>query len=187
MSQFGTDEGIKIDVAHAMLLNGLVVSNKPKTILELGIGGGQGTDAILSGLDYNQQPYDYTLVDNWNDFGFQQPPEVTERYGHRINSIITSNERDFVFGCNKTFDFIMSDADHHSTDQWFKYVFDTLLNPGGILIYHDINLFDNDAFKNLISIYNECKTLNLKHKLFNKNSLPTERCQRGLLIIFKDD
>lgn len=184
MIPFGQDQGVKIDIAHAELLRGLIVSHKPKTVLELGVGGGQGTDAMLAGLDYNLQPFDYTLVDNWNDFGFQQPKEVAERYGDRI-TIVTSDEREYVFGCNKTFDFIMSDADHHRTDQWFEYVYDNLLNNNGILVYHDINLVDADAFHNLVNIYNVCKQKNLPHMLFNRNSRMDERCQRGLLVIFK--
>ena len=49
-------------------------------------------------------------------------------------------------------DFIFSDADHHhAPEQWFDKVYDDMLNPGGILCYHDINLVDND-FPNLREI-----------------------------------
>jgi len=183
---FGTVELVKIDVAHAELLRGLIMSHKPKTILELGVGGGQGTDAMLSGLEYNEQAYDYTLVDNWLDFDYVQPPEVAERYGSRIN-IVTSGEQEFVFSCNKKFDFIMSDADHHRTDQWFEYVYQNLLNPNGILVYHDVNLVDADAFHNLAGIYHRCRNDKIPHMLFNRNTKGGERCQRGLLVIFKHD
>jgi predicted O-methyltransferase YrrM len=183
MIKFGQDEGVKIDQAHADLITGLIKSHKPKTVLELGIGGGQSTNAMLAGLDYNQQTFDYTLVDNWMDFGGVMPDEVKDLYEKRI-TIVTSNEKDFVFGANKKYDFIMSDADHHQTDQWFEYVFDTLLADNGILCYHDVNLIENE-FVNLRNIYYRCQEFNLKHFLFNKNSLPSERCQRGLLVIFK--
>jgi predicted O-methyltransferase YrrM len=178
---FGTDDTIKIDRAHADLLTGLVKSGKPKTVLEMGVGGGQATDAILDGLEYNQQPYHYTLVDNWLDFGGCMPAEVQARYGHL--DIVTSDEQSFVHSCNKKFDFIMSDADHHSTQNWFEYVYKELLNEDGILIYHDITLVDQ--FPNLIQILHRCKEHNLKHKLFNRDSLPGEMCFRGLLVIFK--
>jgi predicted O-methyltransferase YrrM len=184
MIPFGQDEGVKIDQAHADLLRGLIVAQKPRTVLELGIGGGQGTDAMLSGLDYNQQEFEYTLVDNWFDFGHKQPDAVAEKYGNRIN-IVTSDERDFVFACEKKFDFIMSDADHFRTDQWFEYVYENLVNDNGILCYHDVNLVDNE-FVNLRTIYYKCREYGLAYKLFNLNSLPTERCQRGLLVIFKN-
>jgi len=196
MIPFGEDEGVKIDVAHAHLITGLVKANKPTTVLEFGIGGGESTDAILEGLEYNQQAYKYTLVDNWHDWMpdimkrvagavGECPAGVIEKYGTRIE-IVTSTEQQYVFSCDKTFDFIMSDGDHHNADQWFEYVYENLLNPGGILIYHDVNLFDDDAFKNLITIYTRCQEYGISHQLFNRNSLPEERCQRGLLVIFKD-
>ena len=196
MIPFGQDEGVKIDVAHAHLVTGLVKANKPKTILEFGIGGGESTDAILEALEYNQQAYKYTLVDNWHDWmpahlkGIPNavgkcPAGVIEKYGSRIE-IVTSPEREYVFSCQEKYDFIMSDGDHHQTDQWFEYVYENLLNPSGVLIYHDVNLFDDDAFKNLISIYTRCQEYRISHHLFNRNSLPGERCQRGLLAIFKD-
>ena len=178
---------VKIDVAHANLLIGLVQSNKPKTILEIGLGGGQATDAILDALDFNQQKFEYTLVDNWLDWGRRRPPGVDEKYASRI-SIVDSDERDFVFSTSKTFDFIMSDGDHHNAEKWFEHVFDTLLNANGILVYHDINTFNEpDSFPNLLQIYNKCKEYNLSHHLFNSNSREDERCQRGLLVIFKHE
>jgi predicted O-methyltransferase YrrM len=179
---FGQDNSVKIDRAHADLLTGLIKSSKPNKILELGIGGGQATDAMLAGLEYNQQPYQYTLVDNWMDFNNTMPPIVQEKYSSRVN-LVTSSEREFVFGCNEKFDFIMSDADHHNTQTWFEYVYEELLNDDGILIYHDITL--TSQFPNLIQILHRCKEFNLKHKLFNKDSLPDEMCFRGLLVIFK--
>lgn len=185
MIPFGQDEGVKIDVAHAMVLTGLVAANKPKTVLEIGLGGGQSCDAILSGLEFNKQEYEYTIVDNWHDWGGQRPDGVTERYAERCN-IIDSGEREFIFSTDKTFDFIMSDGDHFNTQDWFEFVYDKILNPNGILIYHDINLFNEpDSFPNLVKIYEKCQEYGLNHKLFNLNSREDERCQRGLLVIFK--
>ncbi len=186
MIPFGQDEGVKIDRAHANMVQALVECNKPQTILEFGIGGGQSTDAILAGLYFNQQPFEYTLVDNWHDWGGQRPAGVNEKYGDRI-TIIDSGEREYVFSCEKRYDFIMSDGDHFQTDQWFEYVFENLLNPGGIIIYHDVNFVDADAFMNLKNLYFKCKEYNIRHQLFNRNSRSDERCQRGLLIIFKDE
>jgi len=186
MIPFGQDDNVKIDTAHSELVAGLVKANKPKKILEIGIGGGKSTDAILSALEYNQQPFEYTLVDNWFDWQGQMPAGVTEKYGDRLN-IITADERDFVFSCNDKFDFIMSDGDHHQTDQWFEHVYMNLLNDNGILIYHDVNFIDADAFHNLKRIFYKAKEYQLSHHLFNLNSRSDERCQRGLLIIFKNE
>lgn len=186
MTTFGNDELVKIDIAHSELVTSLVKSNKPKKILEIGLGGGRSTDAILDALEYNQQEYDFTLVDNWFDWQGQMPAGVKEKYGDKVN-IITANEKDFVFGCTEKYDFIMSDGDHHQTDQWFEYVYANLLNDNGILIYHDVNFVDYDAFHNLKQIYLRAKQYGLSHHLFNSNSRADERCQRGLLVIFKNE
>lgn len=178
------DENVKIDIAHANLLKALVMANKPTSILEIGLGGGRSADAILEGLKYNELPYNYTLVDNWWDWGGNKPEIVDKMYGDKID-IITSDEKDFVFSCKESFDFIMSDGDHLATDQWFTYVYDNLLQKGGILIYHDVN-FHEEAFTNLRNIYFIAKKNNIRFKLFDKSSLDSERCHRGLMVIFKD-
>jgi predicted O-methyltransferase YrrM len=185
MKPFGQDEGVKIDHAHAELLRGLIMSNKPSTVLEIGLGGGASADAMLEGLAYNQLIYDYTIVDNWMDWGGVCPDGVEEKYSDRCR-IITMGEREFVFGTDKKWDFIMSDGDHHNTDQWFEYVYHNLLNPGGILVYHDVHLRDvADGFPNLRQIYFRCREFGIPHHLFNADSRPDERCWRGLLVIFK--
>jgi predicted O-methyltransferase YrrM len=186
MQDFRSNETVKIDLAHAHLVQGLIVSQKPSSILELGFGGGRSCDAILAGIEYNKNNPKFTIVDNWIDWGHQIPQNVTQAYGKKAE-IITMNEKEFVFSTKEKFDFIMSDADHHSTNQWFEYVYDNLLNDKGILIYHDINIVEEFAsFINLREIYEICKKRNIHHYLFNKNSLPQERCQRGLLLIFKN-
>jgi len=107
---------------------------------------------------------------------------VGEKYTSKIN-IVTSDEKEFVFSCKQQFDLIMSDADHMRTDQWFEYVYDALLADDGILCYHDVTL--TSMFPNLINIVHKCQELNLRHKVFNKDSLSTEMCFRGFLVIFK--
>jgi predicted O-methyltransferase YrrM len=111
------------------------------------------------------------------------PSDVMEKYGS-LCKIVTSAEKDFVFSTQEKYDFIMSDGDHDNTDKWFEHVYDNLLLDNGILVYHDVNMFEN-SFVNLRQIYERTKARNLSHHLFNKNSLKNERCQRGLLIIFK--
>jgi len=185
MIPFGQDINVKIDVAHSEFIKGLVKAHKPRTVLEIGIGGGQSTDAILEGLEFNQQGYHYTVVDNWQDWQGTIPAGVIEKYQNKLE-IVTSGEREFVFSCQNSYDLIMSDGDHMRADQWFEYVFANLVSPGGVLIYHDINLVDANAFHNLTKIYERVKLLGLSHYLFNKNSRADERCQRGLLVIYKD-
>jgi len=183
---FGNNESVKIDIAHANLLAGLVAALKPSSILELGVGGGRATDAILAAIKYNQNNPTYTLVDNWSDFNYTIPDVVREKYSDVIN-IVTSNEKDFVFSTKNTYDFIMSDADHHHTNEWFEYVYENLLNNDGILVYHDINIFPeiDGSFPNMLEILNSCRHKDIHYKLFNKSTIDTERCHRGILVIFK--
>lgn len=178
-----TNEVVKIDQAHALLLTGLVVSVKPKSVLEFGFGGERSTLAILQGLQYNSTSYSYTLVDNWVDWNYVPPTQVLNKYSDKLR-VVSSNEKDYVYSCKESYDFVMSDGDHHQTDQWFEYVYENLLNEGGVLVYHDVN-FAEEQFVNLRKIYETCKTKNLRYALFNKSSLPHERCHRGLLVVFK--
>jgi len=181
---YKNNETVKVDLAHAELVKSLIMCHKPKNILEFGYGGGRVTDKILEAISYNQNSPSYSVVDNWLDVGGIIPDGLLEEYKGRAR-IITSNEEDFVKNCDIKFDFIFSDADHYRTDRWFLDVYFNMLNDGGILIYHDINLFGG-AFPNLLNIYKETLENKFKHYLFNKNSLSSERCERGLLVIFKN-
>lgn len=184
MSNFKQNEIVKIDVAHAEIIKGLVLSQKPQNILELGFGGGRSCDAIISAINYNKNNAKFTIVDNWIDWNGNMPEQIKPMY-EKYAKIITMNEKDFVFSTKEKYDFIMSDADHHHTNEWFEYVYDELLNENGILIYHDINLITED-FINLREIYTTCKKRKLNYYLFNKSTLFYERCYRGLLVIFKN-
>lgn len=183
-------EDIAIDINHAALISALVSANKPTKILEVGYGSGRSCEAILRGLDYNEQPYEYTVVDCWADYewGGKVPHDILKKYEGRVN-FVTDYEEHYIKSIqNKTYNFCVLDADHHRTQEWFEYVYDNLLEENGILIYHDVNLFEDKnqgAFENLREIYYKCKEKGYQYHLFNKSSLSHERCIRGLLVIFK--
>jgi len=183
MVEFGHNEIVKIDKCHSDLIFGLLVSQKPESILEFGIGGGQSTDSILKAIEDNQKKPRYVLVDNWCDFGGICPQVVLDKYASKLN-LITSSEEDYTYSCKEKFDFIFSDGDHNNANKWFEYTYENILKENGILIYHDISLSESD-FPNLREIYNICLYKNIHHILFNKNNKANERCQRGLLVIFK--
>jgi predicted O-methyltransferase YrrM len=176
------DQLVKIDASHVEFLRALVMCQKPRRVLEFGFGTGEATRAILAGLHYNRQGFDYTVVDNWLDFRGVQP-EVTWAPDYQSVSFVTSSEKDFVFACQSGYDFILSDADHDHTQEWFDLVYHRLLAAGGTLIYHDVT--NSVRFPNLLSIYAEVVRNGYRHVLLNRNSLPDERCDRGLLAIFK--
>ncbi len=179
------DEIVKIDVNHAQLVTALVMSQKPGRVLELGFGSGEATRAILAGLRYNGAGCEYTIVDNWLDFDGIQPA-ITQDPEYAGINFVTSPENVFVseaLHAQNQYDFIFSDADHMATQNWFEPVYQQLLARAGILIYHDVT--NTRDFPNLLRIYHDCVRNGYHYALFNNNSRTDERCDRGLLAIFK--
>jgi predicted O-methyltransferase YrrM len=171
---------VAIDVNHLEYITSLIKVHKSRRILELGYGSGRATKAILEGVNYNGVSVHFDVVDNWIDNKGQAwaHPESLSTFIKFHNSA----ERDYVVQCKSRYDFILSDADHFSTNYWFDHVYNNLLIPGGILIYHDVTSGD---FVNLLDIYNACINFKIPHMLFNKRTLKTERCDRGMLVISK--
>ena len=173
--------GVRIDEAHAHLLFGFVCAHKPSSVLEFGFGGGRSAEAILKAMAWNGNAACYTLVDNFCDWGGAMPEEARTFFlRHAEAHLVVCSERLFVAECRAQFDFIMSDADHTSTQLWFDDVYERLLAPGGILVYHDVR-----SFPNIGEIETACQKRNIPHVVFDKNSRREEACQRGLLVIFK--
>jgi hypothetical protein len=117
---------VKIDANHAKFVRALVACHKPRP--ELGFGAGKTTHAILGGLDYNGQQYEYTVVDNWMDFG-GTPPAETRMPLYPGTNFVTCSERDFVFSCQATYEFVSSAADHHNTQKSFDNVYQHIVAP----------------------------------------------------------
>jgi predicted O-methyltransferase YrrM len=177
------DQIVAVDHAHAALLFALVMAQKPRTLLEIGMGSGKTADAILEALEFNGGGADYTLVDNWYDFGGAMPEVVRRKYEGRIR-LVSADEAGFVASCRTRFDFIFSDGDHHSAQERFEDVYERLLEDGGILAYHDVA---NPKYPNLARITEACVRRGIHHRLFARSSRPDERCERGLLLIFKSE
>jgi predicted O-methyltransferase YrrM len=175
-----TDPIVAMDDNHIQLINTLAICSKPTSVLEIGVGSGLVTKTLLDALQYNQKNSTLTCVDNFLDWN-GQTPQGFDSFKDNIN-FINSNERDFIISCKETYDFIVSDADHHHTNEWVDKTFN-LLNKGGILIYHDVT---NPDFRNLYDIVRYAELHQINHVVLNKSSLPHERCERGLMIIFKN-
>jgi predicted O-methyltransferase YrrM len=176
------DRIVAIDEAHASLVTSLVACRKPTSILELGFGAGQSCRAILKALAFNGWPYHFDLVDSWFDFD-GRPPEEISKPDYASVAFTTADERDFVFSCERKYQFIFSDADHRHTQDWFLHVYENLLDREGILIYHDVT--NAQLFPNLLRIYTDTVRHDFHHMMFNYNSRRDERCDRGMLVIFK--
>jgi predicted O-methyltransferase YrrM len=176
------DRLVKIDENHAEFVRSLVMCHKPRRVLEFGFGAGEATRAILAGLQYNRQGFEYTLVDNWFDFG-GVPPSAARALADQGVGFVAASEHDFVAASRSSYDFIFSDADHHNTQEWFDVVYERMVARGGVLIYHDVT--NSAGFPNLLRIYEDVLSNGYHHILLNRNSAPAERCDRGLLVIFK--
>jgi predicted O-methyltransferase YrrM len=176
-------EDIKIDSNHVDLIYGLIVAAKPKAILEFGLGRAVATDRILTAIGYNTIPVRYVVVDNWKDFGGTIPGEA-RNYANRL-SLVTEDEGRFIAGAIKAgdrFDFILCDGDHFNSEKYFEDVYGRLLNPNGILIYHDVV---GAEFPNLHELPRKALAHALSHIVFDKATRPDEHCERGLLVVFK--
>lgn len=166
--------GVEIDANHIALIKALIMCQKPDSILELGVGSGKTTKAILEATEYNQKPVKYVCVDNFLDWGFKRP-DWADSYPVPIT---VSSERDFIMGCKDSFDFIVSDADHDHSHEWLSQTF-RLLNYGGIIVFHDIT---NPDYKNLWNIPDVAGKIGAQAMVFSKSSRENERCERGILI-----
>jgi predicted O-methyltransferase YrrM len=185
MSVYGNaaiDNLVKIDANHADFVRTLVMCHKPRRVLEFGFGAGEATRAILAGLHYNRQAFEYTVVDNWLDFGGVRP-EATRAEQYAGIGFVTSSELGFVAACQTSYDLVFSDADHLSTQDWFEPVYARIVARDGVLIYHDVT--NSAGFPNLLRIYRDVVANNFHHVLLHRNSREGERCDRGLLVIFK--
>lgn len=178
---FKRDNDVSVDTCHSMLIFGLLTSYKPARVLELGIGNGYITKCILYALRYNLFGR-LDTVDSFHDWSNHNDPKLIsmikelERLCAIIHAPIT--EHDFVYSVPKdTYDFVMSDADHHHAGEWTDQVFH-ITKPGGIIVVHDIH-----AYKSPFNYVLEARRLNKPVIVLDKSSREDESCKNGLAII----
>ena len=168
---------VAIDKNHALQILGSVVSKKPENILEVGIGTGFITKTLFYGILYNNIGK-LTCVDNWYDFGGVVPNGIEELEDAGIN-IINSNEYDFVKTCkDNTYDFLVSDGDHHNSGTWVDEYLRIVKNDG-FMYFHDTN---NKYFKNMGLVESRIKELNIPYFQFKTKTRTDENCDIGLLF-----
>jgi predicted O-methyltransferase YrrM len=169
---------VSMDLAHNALLLGAVASLKPDAVLELGVGAGYTSGAILQALAWNQKGR-LTIVDNWHDWRGREPPHAQQlrEAGARI---VIRDEESFVKRCKaNTYDVLVSDADHSRSHLWLDQHL-RIVRPGGLMFFHDTA---NPAFPNLARILEGVQERKLWHYHFTASSRPDERCHRGLLMV----
>lgn len=174
-----THPDVMMDDCHIDLIHALVLASKPKTVLEIGIGSGAVTMALLDAVKTNDNGGVVTCVDNFGDWNFHSPEGFAD-IPQEVR-FIASDERKFVMGCKETYDFVISDADHANTGEWFRETL-SLVNHGGILIYHDA---DSIHCPSVCGAVAKARAMGLPVLVFNKSSHDWEQCERGLAIIKK--
>lgn len=175
----GLPDSVRIDTCHIDHIQGIVRALKPKNILELGVGTGATATAIIKAATSNNCGH-LTLVDNWLDFSGKRP-DVAAFEQSRL-SVLSASEESFIRQAAPVYDFIVSDADHGNAHRWWE---DTvqLARPGGCVVFHDVT---NPAFENLKQIYENSRQ-KYATQLFNASTTPDERCERGLLVVWRGD
>jgi predicted O-methyltransferase YrrM len=170
--------GGAVDLNHAILMLGALMSSKPKNILEIGIGTGFCSELLLQGIEYNQFGR-LTCVDNLYDLGGNLPVSILDSLINRGVSVIEKNEKDFVSSCRENeYDFLVSDGDHNNAHEWCEQIF-KIIKPNSIMFFHDIS---NPSYS-LMKYKEEADALNKPNILFNVSSRKDENCERGWLMV----
>lgn len=171
---------IALDLSHNILLFGAVLSAKPKSVLELGVGTGYVTKSLLYALAYNGVGK-LTCVDALIDSGGKVPFHYQELKDMGAN-IIISTEKDFTLAQQReSFDFLVSDADHKGAVNYLPQTIE-MMQPGSVMFFHDTN---ESRFPGLMKIEDRLRKMDIECHQFDQVSREDERCNRGWLMAFK--
>ena len=173
-----------VDLNHAMLLLGIAMSNKPKDILELGIGTAFISFTLLTAIKYNNNGGQLTCIDNFQDLGGNMPrniPNELTKLGAKI--IAPIDEYKFVSTCSSdSYDLIVSDADHTRAGKWVDEIL-RIARSDAFIFIHDA---DNKDYPGLRKYSQTVKDKNFPHFLFNKSTRQDERCHLNGWLMFQN-
>lgn len=165
-----------IDVAHNFFLAAAVMAKKPDTILELGVGTGFATFALVTAVQFNGKGH-ITAVDNWADWNGKEP-EFTAHMRADGVEIVTATEHEFLKASpSDQYDILISDADHYNSGHWLDEHL-RVARHDAFLFFHDTN---SPKWPSLVTIPQRLS--HLPHYHFRECSRPDERCDRGWLFV----
>lgn len=173
-------DGVAMDEAHISLIASTIRAAKPERILEVGVGSGRCTAALLAAIDCNQMGH-VIAVDNWRDWEGVEPEHV-EPLRQRGAQVMRLTEQEAIAAfASDSFQVIVSDADHHHAGEWLpEYV--RVLSPGGFIFFHDTN---QPNYPSLYELPNRLQRRGFACHHFTACSRQDERCGRGLLMAQK--
>lgn len=170
---------VALDRAHNMLVTGMVLSKKPKAVVELGVGSGYLSASLAYAIRYNGVGQ-LTSVDNWYDTQGQEPP-ITKQLRNLGVNVVCSGEEEFVRSApTDAYDMLISDADHYHSPEWLDQHL-RIVKHNGLLFFHDTN--QPNAFPALATMEGKVSALGLPYYHFTENSRPDEHCDRGWLFV----
>jgi hypothetical protein len=170
---------VALDRAHNMLVAGMVLSKKPKAVVELGVGSGYLSASLAYAIRYNGVGQ-LTSVDNWYDTQGQEPPIAKQLRVLGVN-VVCSGEEEFVRSApTDAYDMLISDADHYRSPEWLDQHL-RIVKHDGLLFFHDTN--QPEAFPALATLEGTVRGLGLPYYHFIENSRPDEHCDRGWLFV----
>ena len=179
---------VAMDQCHIDLIAAVAGALKPTSILEMGYGSGRLTERLFKMRHENHLSDDaclYTLVDNFVDWDGQMPEgfPIIPRTQPKRGAFAMDEEKFIEMAVKEKwrFDLIISDADHQHSHEWFPVVVCALLAPGGVAFFHDVLAPEYQLGKNIEDI----KMIGYPYKVFDRNSMSSERCERGLLMVMK--
>ena len=115
LAAFEKAETRSVDRCHNIFLVGSVLSKKPRSILELGIGTGSLTVSMIYALRYNGVG-ELTCVDDWSAWGGQEPAGVDEIRDGGVKMVAPICVSDYLRQCrDAAFDMVVADAIHLSS------------------------------------------------------------------------
>lgn len=183
ISNFDNSDITALDRCHNLFLFSAVLSKKPETILELGIGTGYVTMSLIHALRYNNRGR-LTCVDNWFNWRGQEPDGIDKVRAAGVEVIAPVMEEEFVKNCpSDRYDFLISDADAFLSGLWVDEHL-RITRQNGFMFFHNTNL--KDIYPNLQLIEKRVKELGLFYYHFTENSRPDECCNRGWLFVINN-
>lgn len=179
LSTFNNKNLVALDLAHNVFLVGAVLARKPERILELGVGSAYLTNSLMNAIAYNRKGC-LTSVDNWCDWGGNEPAFASGLRDAGVNLVVSGEEEFVRAASDDAFDFLVSDADHFRSASWLDQHL-RIVQHDGFLFFHDTN--QADMFPGLATLESQIRDRGLPHFHFKESSRPEERCQRGWLFV----